>query len=108
MFLGVNDERFKPRRTESELLRPRIAKPVLAVARLLWEVLLVSDTPTNRRRWSGYVCPDCRLVFRIQMDHNGRGCVCPSCLRMLRIPAPGEKLPPLVMPSPRVGHRSGR
>lgn len=58
----------------------------------------VPETKEKRRRWSGYVCPDCRFVFRIPGDHDGKGVVCPGCRRMLRIPAAGERLPPLVMP----------
>lgn len=58
----------------------------------------VPETMEKRRRWSGYVCPDCRFVFRIPGDHDGKGVVCPGCRRMLRIPSPGERLPPLVVP----------
>lgn len=50
------------------------------------------------RRWSGYICPDCRFVFRVPKDHDGRGLVCPSCRRLLKLPVPGEELPPLVIP----------
>lgn len=52
----------------------------------------------SARRWSGYVCPDCRFVFRVPRDHDGRGVVCPSCRRMLRIPVAGDRPPPLVVP----------
>lgn len=48
-----------------------------------------------KRRWNAYVCPDCRLVFRIPTNHEGRGTVCPSCSRLLRIPKEGDPLPPL-------------
>lgn len=54
------------------------------------------------RRWSGYICPDCRFVFRVPKDHDGVGLVCPSCRRLLRIPAPGEPLPPLFTPATRL------
>jgi len=74
---------------------------MLEVSGTLPESPRVSDSSANRRRWSGYVCPDCRLVFRLPMEHDGKGAVCPGCARMLRIPGPGEKLPPLVVPSPR-------
>lgn len=80
---------------------------MLEVLSTLPESPRVSDSSVNRRRWSGYVCPDCRLVFRLSMDHDGKGAVCPACSRMLRIPGPGEKLPPLVMPSPCGSNRPG-
>ncbi|MDX1680207.1 MAG: hypothetical protein R3242_05700 [Akkermansiaceae bacterium] len=51
---------------------------------------------SSKRRWGGFVCPDCRLVFRIPLDHEGEGTVCPSCHRLLRIPKKGDRLPPLV------------
>ncbi|MGC4016613.1 MAG: hypothetical protein QM755_19150 [Luteolibacter sp.] len=54
---------------------------------------------SSTRRWSGYVCPDCRFVFRVPRDHDGNGLVCPSCRRMLRLPVAGEVLPPLVAPA---------
>jgi DNA-directed RNA polymerase subunit RPC12/RpoP len=50
----------------------------------------------SARRWSGYVCPDCRFIFRVPRDHDGKGIVCPSCRRLLKLPAEGEVLPPLV------------
>ena len=59
----------------------------------------VSETNENARRWSGYVCPDCRLVFRVPRDHDGQGLVCQSCRRLLRIPAAGEPTPPLLAES---------
>ncbi len=52
----------------------------------------------SARRWSGYVCPDCRFVFRVPRDHDGKGIVCPSCRRMLKIPAPGDIPPSLLAP----------
>lgn len=58
----------------------------------------VPEMMEKPRRWSGYVCPDCRFVFRIPGDHDGKGVVCPGCRRMLRIPVAGERLPPLVVP----------
>jgi hypothetical protein len=54
----------------------------------------------SARRWSGFVCPDCRFVFRVPREHDGRGVVCPSCRRLLKIPLPDEVVPPLVMPLP--------
>ncbi|MFT3992027.1 MAG: hypothetical protein QM680_11515 [Luteolibacter sp.] len=56
----------------------------------------MSEVQQQQRRWSGYVCPDCRAVFRVPQPHEGRGVVCPSCKRMLRLAAPGEETPPLV------------
>ncbi len=52
----------------------------------------------SARRWSGFVCPDCRFVFRVPRDHDGQGVVCPSCRRLLKIPQPGDRPPPLVVP----------
>ncbi len=59
----------------------------------------MSDAASNpsKRRWSAYVCPDCRLVFRIPTDHDGRGVVCPCCARMLRIPSADGPLSPPVL-----------
>lgn len=54
------------------------------------------ETIDSNRRWSGFVCPDCRFVFRVPLDHDGKGIVCPSCRRILRIPTPGYIPPPLV------------
>ncbi|WAC18754.1 hypothetical protein OVA24_16110 [Luteolibacter sp. SL250] len=56
----------------------------------------MSESTEKARRWNGYVCPDCRFVFRVPRDHDGRGVICPSCRRMLRVPAAGEATPPLV------------
>lgn len=50
------------------------------------------------RRWSGYVCPDCRFVFRVPRDHDGTGIVCPSCRRMLKVPKATDSPPPLMAP----------
>ncbi len=51
----------------------------------------------SARRWSGFVCPDCRFVFRVPRDHDGKGIVCPSCRRILRIPAAGDAPTPLIV-----------
>ncbi len=56
----------------------------------------------SARRWSGYVCPDCRFVFRVARNHDGRGIVCPSCRRMLRIPAADDTPLPLMASLRRV------
>ncbi|MCX6868368.1 MAG: hypothetical protein NTV46_19615 [Verrucomicrobia bacterium] len=52
----------------------------------------------SARLWDGYVCPDCRFVFRVQREYDGQGVVCPSCRRMLKIPSAGDHVPPLLMP----------
>lgn len=57
----------------------------------------VPENQDSARRWSGFVCPDCRFLFRIARDHDGKGLVCPSCSRLLRIPEPGDALPPLLV-----------
>ncbi len=48
------------------------------------------------RRWDGYVCPACRVVFRMPSDHDGKGVVCPSCRRLLRMPQEEDDVAPLV------------
>lgn len=69
-----------------------------------FRVVETSDTETGKaRRWSGFVCPDCRFVFRVPRDHDGEGIVCPSCRRMLRIPKEGEETAPLMAPLQKVG-----
>jgi hypothetical protein len=60
----------------------------------------VPETMESARRWSGFVCPDCRFVFRVPREHDGRGVVCPSCRRLLKIPTPDDVTPPLVVPLP--------
>lgn len=50
------------------------------------------------KRWSAFVCPDCRFVLRVPRHHDGVGIVCPSCRRMLRIPEEGEVGAPLMAP----------
>ncbi|MEX1115210.1 MAG: hypothetical protein WEB53_08165 [Akkermansiaceae bacterium] len=62
----------------------------------------MSETIDSDRRWSGFVCPDCRFVFRVPRDHDGKGVVCPSCRRILRIPAAGDTPPPLISQLRRV------
>jgi len=58
----------------------------------------VSEVTESARRWSGYVCPDCRFVFRVPRDHDGVGIVCPSCRRLLKIPGSDDSPPPLLAP----------
>ncbi|MFD0893596.1 hypothetical protein KBB96_07375 [Luteolibacter ambystomatis] len=65
---------------------------------------VAETSESSTRRWSGYVCPDCRFVFRVPRDHDGTGLVCPSCRRMLRLPSPGEILPPLIAPEQEAPH----
>lgn len=62
------------------------------------QCVAVSETMESTRRWSGYVCPDCRFVFRVPRDHDGKGIVCPSCRRMLKIPTSDDTPPPLIVP----------
>lgn len=53
------------------------------------------DTP---RRWSGYVCPQCRSIFRVAMDHDPAPIRCPGCQHVLKIPTSADTLPPLLLP----------
>jgi hypothetical protein len=63
----------------------------------------VSEIIDHARRWSGFVCPDCRFVFRVPRDHDGKGIVCPSCRRLMQIPVAGDSPPPLhIAPSPQI------
>src|SRR6478672_5978907 len=62
----------------------------------------VSEMMESARRWSGFVCPDCRFVFRVPRDHDGKGIVCPSCRRILRIPTAGDTPGPLTATLRRV------
>ena len=62
----------------------------------------MSETSEITRRWSGYICPDCRFVFRVPKNHDGVGLVCPSCRRLLKLPTTGEALPQLVLLDPEV------
>ncbi len=55
-----------------------------------------ASEPSDKRRWNAFVCQDCRGIFRIPSDYEGRGVVCPNCDRMLRMPLAGEPIPPLV------------
>jgi hypothetical protein len=56
----------------------------------------VPETMENPRQWNGYVCPDCRFVFRVPKDHDGNGVVCASCRRLLRIPSALDTTLPLM------------
>jgi hypothetical protein len=68
----------------------------------------VPETMESARRWSGFVCPDCRFVFRVPREHDGRGVVCPSCRRLLKIPTPDDVTPPLVVPLPASASGKGQ
>jgi hypothetical protein len=57
----------------------------------------VNDLMESARRWRALVCPDCRFVFRVPKNHDGKGVVCPSCRRLLRIPGPDDESPPLLV-----------
>ncbi len=61
----------------------------------------------NVRRWSGFVCPDCRSVFRVPRDYDGKGIVCPGCRRMMRIPGEGDVPPPLMAATLQVEEEEG-
>ena len=67
---------------------------------------LVAETMESARRWSGYVCADCRFVFRVPRDHDGKGLVCPSCRMILRIPGSSDQPQPLVIPMKSVPGQS--
>ncbi len=55
-----------------------------------------SENFHEKKRWNAFVCQDCRAIFRIPADYDGKGVVCPACDRMLRLPRVGETLPELV------------
>ena len=55
-----------------------------------------SEKSHEKRRWNAFICQDCRAIFRIPADYEGKGVVCPSCDRMLRLPRAGEAIPALV------------
>jgi hypothetical protein len=49
-------------------------------------------------QWNGFVCPDCRLVFRVPSGNEGSGIVCSNCKRLLKIPGPDDAPPVLTLP----------
>jgi DNA-directed RNA polymerase subunit RPC12/RpoP len=51
------------------------------------------------QRWSGYVCPECRFVFRVPSDYSDAGIACPGCNGLMRIPREGDTPPPLLAPA---------
>lgn len=52
------------------------------------------ETKENTRRWNGYVCPECRLVFRVPKNHDELGIQCPNCSKLLRLPPSTDLLAP--------------
>ena len=58
----------------------------------------VPQPPDIHRRWSGYVCPQCRCVFRVAMNHDPDPIRCPGCQHVLKIPTSADTLPPLLLP----------
>lgn len=46
-------------------------------------------------------------MFRVPRDHDGRGLVCPSCRRLLKIPRPGDVTPPLLAEGRRLSASTG-
>lgn len=44
-----------------------------------------------KQNWDGLVCPVCRFVFRVPVDHAGAGVVCPACAHLLQIPSPQQR-----------------
>ena len=56
----------------------------------------MAESPNKARRWNAFVCPACRFLFRVPVDHDGRGVVCCCCRRLLRLPQPGDETPVLL------------
>ncbi len=40
----------------------------------------------SKQNWQGLMCPVCRFVFRVPINHNGSGVICPACAHLLQIP----------------------
>jgi hypothetical protein len=66
-------------------------------------VSVTEKETTEPRRWSAFVCPDCRFIFRLPGVHDGEGVVCPSCRRLLRLPGEDEESAPLMAPPDMTG-----
>lgn len=49
------------------------------------------ETGNAKQNWEGLVCPVCRFVFRVPMNHNGAGVVCPACAHLLQIPSVDQR-----------------
>jgi hypothetical protein len=58
----------------------------------------MKEQATDRRRWNAFVCDDCRAIFRVPADYEGKGIVCPRCDRMLRMPTAQDDLSPVQDP----------
>lgn len=78
---------------------------------------LMAETEKGKVRWKAFVCPMCRLIFRVRSDYEFGGVVCTSCHHVLRIPADGDAIPPLLDAQlnakaratlARVGKKAGR
>ncbi|MGB2402210.1 MAG: hypothetical protein ACPIA7_02245 [Akkermansiaceae bacterium] len=46
----------------------------------------MSKIDETKPNWDGLICPVCRFVFRIPINHSGAGVVCPACAHLLQIP----------------------
>ena len=49
------------------------------------------EAGNEKQNWEGLVCPVCRFVFRVPMNHNGAGVVCPACAHLLQIPSVDQR-----------------
>lgn len=49
------------------------------------------EVAEGKQSWSGLICPVCRFVFRVPMDHKGSGAVCPACAHLLQIPSAEQR-----------------
>lgn len=54
---------------------------------------------TENRRWNAYVCPACRLVFKLPDGNEERGACCPACQQVLQIP---DRHSSSILPIPNV------
>lgn len=46
----------------------------------------MSGVDKTKQNWEGLICPVCRFVFRIPINHSGNGVICPACSHLLQIP----------------------
>jgi len=51
----------------------------------------MSKVGKTKQNWEGLICPVCRFVFRVPMDHTGAGVVCPACAHLLQIPSAEQR-----------------
>lgn len=51
----------------------------------------MSKGGVTKQNWQGLICPVCRFVFRVPMNHNGSGVVCPACAHLLQIPTADQR-----------------